>query len=244
MTRIEPKKAIVVGASSGIGRAIAERLAAEGWRVAILGRRAELLEEVAGGFPGSMLAFPHDVRDAESVPALFAEVCLRLGGLDALIYAAGVMPRIGPDEYDTSKDALMVATNLVGAMAWCNVAAERFAGADAGSLVAIGSVAGDRGRRGQPGYNATKGGLAIYLEALRNRLWSRGVAVATIKPGPTATPMTEGLGLTGLASAEAVARFTVARIGRTGEFYVKPAHRVIFAVIRLLPGWLMRRAPL
>lgn len=244
MNQGQPKKAIVVGASSGIGRAIAERLAADGWRVALVARRAEELEEVARGFPGSMICFPHDVRATEEVPALFAAVCLGLGGLDALVYAAGVMPRVGETEYDTGKDAEMVSTNLLGAIAWCNVAASRFAGVGAGSIVGIGSVAGDRGRRGQPVYNATKGALAIYLEALRNRLWRSGVAVATIKPGPTATPMTAGLNLRGMATAEQVARFAVNRIGRTGEFYVKPAHRLIFAIIRALPGWLMRRAPL
>lgn len=238
------KKAIVIGASSGIGRAIAERLAADGWHVALVARRAEALAEVAAGFPGRMTTYVHDVSDRQAVPMLFAEICLRLGGLDALVYAAGVMPRIGPNEYDTGNDHVMVVTNLMGGIAWCNEAAARFAGVGAGAIVGVGSVAGDRGRRAQPVYNATKGAFAIYLESLRNRLWRSGVAVATIKPGPTATAMTEGLGLKGMATPEEVARFTVEKIGSIGEFYVRPTHRLIFAVIRLLPGWMVRRSPL
>jgi NAD(P)-dependent dehydrogenase (short-subunit alcohol dehydrogenase family) len=244
MTSPEQRKAIVVGASSGIGRAIAERLAADGWLVAIVARRAERLEEVARGFPSQMHPFPHDVQAVDEVPDLLAEIALRLGGLDALIYAAGVMPSVAPDSYPTGQDMEMIATNFAGAVAWCNAAAARFSGAGAGSIVGIGSVAGDRGRRAQPVYNATKGAFAIYLEALRNRLTAQGVAVTTIKPGPTATPMTEGLPLKRMATPAQVARFTVRRIGRPGEFYVRPVHRMVFAVIRLLPGRLMRRLPL
>jgi short-subunit dehydrogenase len=83
----------------------------------------------------------------------------------------------------------MVEVNLIGAMAWLNPIAEMFQSAKAGQIVGIGSVAGDRGRVGNPGYNTSKAGLTTYLEALRNRLTRHGVNVLTVKPGFMKTEM-------------------------------------------------------
>jgi short-subunit dehydrogenase len=83
----------------------------------------------------------------------------------------------------------MIEVNLIGAMAWLTPVAEMFQSARAGQIVGVGSVAGDRGRVGNPGYNTSKAGLATYLEALRNRLTRRGVNVLTVKPGFVETAM-------------------------------------------------------
>ena len=83
----------------------------------------------------------------------------------------------------------MVEINLIGAMAWLTPVAEMFHSARAGQIVGIGSVAGDRGRVGNPGYNTSKAGLATFLEALRNRLTRDGVHVLTVKPGFIQTDM-------------------------------------------------------
>ena len=207
----------------------------------MVARRLDRLEQLAREFQGRVLPFEHDVTAFQEVPAIFQRVTGELGGLDLIVYAAGVMPSVSPDEFDFSKDQAMIETNLLGAIAWLNQAAIRFQGTKSGSIVAIGSVAGDRGRAGQPVYNASKAGLATYMEALRNRLAKFGVRVVTIKPGPVRSEMTEGLDLKGAMSARQAASKILAKSRSTGEHYLKFSHRVIFALIRRIPSPIFRR---
>jgi NAD(P)-dependent dehydrogenase (short-subunit alcohol dehydrogenase family) len=237
-------RAIVVGASSGIGAALVRELVRDGHRVAALARRGEELEKLrAECGPERVLARVHDVRREAEVPGLFEELVRALGGLDLLVYAAGIMPKIGPLEFDTETDAEILAVNVLGAMAWCNPAAEFFQSKRSGTIVGIGSIAGDRGRRGNPAYGASKAALAHYLEALRNRLSEHGVRVCTIKPGFVETPMTAGLGrLPGIVTAEAAAR-TIVRYARRGSGvrYVPLRWLGVSLVIRSIPSFLFRR---
>ncbi|MCO5297327.1 MAG: SDR family NAD(P)-dependent oxidoreductase [Fimbriimonadaceae bacterium] len=237
------ERSLVVGASSGIGREIACQLAAEGGLVAAVARRKERLDELSTSFP-SIQTFVHDVEAADEVPALFQEITSSLGGLDLVVYAAGVMPSVGPDEFSFEKDREIFAVNVLGAMAWLDQAAVRFGHAGHGTIVGIGSVAGDRGRAGQPAYNASKAALATYLEALRNRLATQGVTVTTVKPGPVATEMTAGLPLKNPMLAEKAARKILALSGSGGERYLSWKHRLIFAVIRAIPSPIFRRMKL
>jgi decaprenylphospho-beta-D-erythro-pentofuranosid-2-ulose 2-reductase len=234
------ERAIVVGATSGIGREIACQLAASGCAVVAIGRREDRLRELERlGLP--ITSKVHDVRQTGEIESLFEECCRLLGGLDLIVYCAGVMPSVALDEFNFEKDSAMIDVNFRSAVAWLNLAAARFGNVGSGSIVGIGSVAGDRGRRGQPVYNASKAALHTYLEALRNRLTRKGVSVVTIKPGPTETEMTANLGLAKMSRAKDVAAFTLKKLDRPGEHYVKAAHRVIFAMIRLVPGWMFRR---
>jgi short-subunit dehydrogenase len=236
------KRAIVVGASSGIGRALVQQLAGTGCRVAALARRADALERLAAecntGAPERVRPYPHDVTRPETVPALRDRIRRDLGDPDLLVYSAGVMPRIGLDEYTLATDAAIVAVNLVGAMAWIDAVAPGFAAARTGTIVGISSVAGDRGRSGNPAYHASKAGLDAYLEAVRNRLARLGVAVVTIKAGPVDTPMSRGLDrLPLLIGADAAAQRIVRAARRGGGVrYVPWPWRPIMAVIRGLPG--------
>src|SRR5262245_37976175 len=224
------RQAIVVGASSGIGAAVARHLAESGTRVALVARRPAELEAVAQGIgratgdPTRALVFSHDVTAGAEVPALVQRICHALGGLDLLVYAAGVMPRIGDDEYDLDKDRSIIEVNVVGAMAWCNAVAERFARAGAGTIIGISSVAGDRGRRGNPAYHASKAALDTYLEAVRNRVARHGVQIVTVKPGPVDTPMTRGMDrLPLLVSADAAASELLAGAARGRHTVYVPA---------------------
>src|SRR5256885_1991389 len=107
------RQAIIVGASSGIGAELARQLVAEGCRVALVARREVELRALADEIGGAekALTYVHDVTCYEQAPALFQQICRDLGGLDLIVYAAGVMPRILPDEYDFEKDRLNVEVN-------------------------------------------------------------------------------------------------------------------------------------
>lgn len=240
---------MVVGASSGIGRALARHLATGGCRVAALARREERLRELAreteeAGAPGEVVPLVHDVRDRAAVPGVFDAVERELGGLPELVvYAAGLMPPVGPREYDPEQDARIVEVNLLGAMAWLDEAAVRLGGAGTGTLVGIGSVAGDRGRRGNPAYAASKAALATFLESLRNRLAQQGLTVVTVKPGPVDTEMTRELeDLPMMISAERAAEL-VARAARRGRpvAYVPARWRVVSWMLRAIPSPIFRR---
>jgi short-subunit dehydrogenase len=239
---IDYKRAIIVGASSGIGEELARQLAMAGCRVAVLGRRLERLQKLASEFePDQILCFLHDVRNYDEISALFQSITNDLGGLDLFIYSSGVMPAVGPDEFEFSTDRQILEVNVLGAVAWLNEAAVRFGNVGHGVIVGIGSVAGDRGRAGQPVYNASKAFLASYLESLRNRLSTKGVRVTTAKPGPVQTGMTAGLQLNRAMSAATAARIILAKSSSGRECYLSPIHAAIFLAIRNVPSWIFRR---
>ena len=227
--------------------ALAKQLAAGGCQVALVARReaelARVCAEIHAGGADHARAYPHDVRCVAEVPALFQRIAADLGGLDLVIYAAGVQPRIAPDEYDTEKDRLIIEVNVIGAMAWLNEAARRFERAGAGTIVGISSIAADRGRRGNPAYGASKAALDHFLEALRNRLSCRGVTTVTIKPGFVDTELTRGLpGLFWLISPDQAAERILAAARRgPGTAYVPARWRLVGLIIRTIPSFLFRR---
>ncbi len=230
------KRAIVVGASSGIGAALVRALAAEGAVVAGLARRREALEAVCG--PVGARAIVHDVAELDTVPAAFAAADEAVGGADALFVCAGIMPIPEPGALDAALDARTLQVNLLGAVAWLDAAGEAFIARRAGVLVAVGSVAGDRGRPPYPAYGASKAGLHAFCEGLRGRLRGTGVDVVVVKPGPVDTPMVAGRGgLPLLVSAEEAAATTLrAARQRSRVRYVHQLWAPIMAVIRALPG--------
>lgn len=251
MTESYPwRRAIVVGASSGIGEQIARQLAADGARVALVGRREDRLEAICADIAvhtGADVAFAYryDVRSRDDLSALFQDITGRLGGLDLIVYATGVMPRVGPREYRTESDRDAIETNFTGAVAWLNEAAARFARAEEGTIIGVSSVAGDRGRRGNPVYGATKAALATYLESLRNRLAMLGVTVTTVKPGYVQTAQIEGLALPGffpVITPEVAARqILVSAAAGKGIVYVPAWWRYVMVIIRALPSPIMSR---
>lgn len=238
---------VVVGASSGIGAALARRLCLEGRKVALLARRPAELQAIARSIDEALdrkAAFPyaHDASDLEAADALFARIEQELGEVDELHYVAGVMPEVAIDEFDLAKDREQMQVNALGCIAWCNAAARRFLARKRGCVVGVSSVAQDRGRCGRPGYNASKAAMDTFLEGLRNRLWRHGVQVTTIRPGFVETPMTRGLALKGAISADRAAGLILrARDRKRSIVYVPGKWRLVMFVIRNIPSVLFRR---
>ncbi len=238
---------IVVGASSGIGSALARRLALSGRKVAMLARReSELnaqvvaINDVLGR--EAAFAFRHDAADLEGAEGMFDRIEQELGTVDELHYVAGVMPDVAIDEFDLDKDRQQVEVNMLGCIAWGNAAARRFLARKSGCIVGVTSVAQDRGRVGRPVYNASKAGMDTYLEALRNRLWRHGVQVTTIRMGQVQTPMTAGMGLEKAISADKAAELILsARDRRKTIAYTPGKWRLVMFVIRNIPSFVFRK---
>lgn len=248
---LEPRmRAIVIGASSGIGAALVKRLAIQGYRVAALARREDklkqLCEEVNINFPeqteSRVLIYPHDVTDYAAVPGLFQEIVHDLGGLDLIVYLAAFQPRIALNEYDFTKDEEMVRVNFLGAVAWLNQAAMRFERARHGHIVGVSSIAGERGRVGGPVYNASKAGLNVYLEALRNRLARRGVTVTTIKPGFVDTKLLANAPKTFwvISPEDAAAQIYLAVRRKQGTVFVPKRWALVSLIIRHIPSFIFK----
>lgn len=194
-TPLNPRRrGIIVGASDGMGAALARKLAKEGYTLALIARRQDKLDSLCAEIntaegDARALAYAHDVSNYDEVPSLLRKITAELGGLDLLVFMAGVNFPPGLNSYNFEGDRKMIEVNLIGAMAWLSPVAEMFQSAKAGQIVGISSVAGDRGRVGNPGYNTSKAALTTYLEALRNRLTRHGVNVLTVKPGFVKTEM-------------------------------------------------------
>ncbi len=240
--------ALIIGASSGIGAALAQRLAREGYSLGLVARRGKLLTGLAGQInqtsgEARALAYVHDVQKFDDVPDLLRRIIADLGGLDLVIYAAGVNFPPGPHAYNFDGDRQMLEVNLVGAFAWLNPIAAMFEAAQRGQIVGISSVAGDRGRVGNPGYNASKAGLSSYLESLRNRLTRYGVNVLTVKAGFVQTEMLKAAQkvMFPISADQAADQIYRAIRRRQQQIYTPWFWSWIMLVIRNIPSFVFRR---
>lgn len=250
-TPLNPRRrGLIIGASDGLGAELAQKLSQEGFSLALLARRKEKLDALCAEINSSVkdrraLAYVHDVSEYDRVPDLLRKIVADLGGLDLVIFVAGVnYPPGGIDKYNFENDRRMIEVNLIGAMAWLHPIAEMFQSAKGGQIVGIASVAGDRGRVGNPGYNTSKAGLATYLEALRNRLTRHGVHVLTVKPGFLKTEMLKAAqGATPFAIEPSQAADDIVKAIRKRKqvIYTAPIWRWIMLAIQHTPSFIFRR---
>ena len=250
-TPLNPRRrGIIIGASDGIGAVLARRLAREGYTLALLARSQDKLESLCNEINQTSKelrarVYAHDVTEYEKVPGLLRKIVADLGGLDLIVFVAGVnYPPGGIDKYNFENDRKMIEVNLIGALAWLNPVAEMFQSAKAGQIVGISSVAGDRGRVGNPGYNTSKAALTTYLEALRNRLTSHGVNVLTVKPGFVQTEMlkaAQGPTPFTIAPEKAVEDIWNAMQKHKQVIYTASIWRWIMLAIRHTPSFIFRK---
>jgi NADP-dependent 3-hydroxy acid dehydrogenase YdfG len=181
--------AVITGASSGIGEATARALARDGYRLALLARRAERVETLADELGEGAIAITADVTDRDSLLAAAARVQEELGGADVLVNNAGVM-LLGPftsEQHEEQRQ--MIETNLLGAVTATEVFLDQLKDGG-GDLVNISSVAGRTARPGNAVYAATKWGMGGWSEALRQEL-QPDIRVVVIEPGAVATELTD-----------------------------------------------------
>lgn len=185
------KIAWVTGASSGIGRAVALRLADAGWRVAASARSAEKLDELTALRPGRIEAFPIDVTDREAVKLVARSIEQSMGAIDLALFSAGSYTRDSAGDFDAGVLAELVNLNVVGTGNCLEAVIAPMMARRRGHIAVIASVAGFIGLPGGGFYGATKAGLINLCEALFPELERAGVRLQLINPGFVDTPLTE-----------------------------------------------------
>ena len=241
-------KVAVLGATRGMGRALARRMAARGDAVFLLGRDQRDLEksardlEVRAG-KGRVGVAVCDLERPETFgPALDAAEA-GLGGLDTVVVTAGLFAPQDRLEADPELARRLLLVDFTNTVAFCEAARVRLLARGGGTLCAFSSVAGERGRKPVILYGAAKAGLTRYLEGLDHKFRAGGLRTVCVKPGFVKTSMTEGLTPPPFAGEpEAVAAAVLRAIDHgTPVVYAPAIWRLIMFVIRALPRFVMRR---
>jgi 3-oxoacyl-[acyl-carrier protein] reductase len=193
---VDGKRAIVTGASSGIGRAIAEEFAAGGADVVICSREQDNVDPVAEGIneserPGEAVAIECDVTDREAVEALVEATVEEFGGIDVLVNNAGASFMAGFDDISENGWKTIVDINLHGTYHCTQAAAEHLAEDGGGAVINFASVAGQKGAPYMSHYAAAKAGVINFTTTVAHEYASRNIRVNCIAPGFVATPGVE-----------------------------------------------------
>ena len=181
--------AVITGASSGIGEATARALAARGYRLALLARRADRIKALADELGNGAIAIQADVTDRDSIVRAAGRVQAELGGTDVLVNNAGIMLLAPFTDEGHDDHRRMIEANLLGAITVTEVFLDQLR-EGGGDLVNLSSVAGRTARPGNAVYAATKWGINGWSESLRQELQPR-VRVMVIEPGAVATELTD-----------------------------------------------------
>ncbi len=242
-------KIVLLGATKGMGRALARQMAVRGDRLFLLGRSEEDLSRSASdleirGASGKVGTARCDLLDAATFAPALDQAEAALEGFDTVVVTAGAFADQETLENDPELLSSLLQGNFVGTIGFCEDARKRLLASGGGTLCVFSSVAGDRARKPVILYGASKAGLSHYLEGLDHRYRAEGLITVTVKPGFVRTGMTEGLDAPPLAGEpEAVARTVLRAIDRgTPVVYAPPIWRWILALIRALPRVVMRRA--
>ena len=245
------RRVLVLGATSSIARAIADRLCSRGDSVFLAARSSPELERI--GRDLSVRYYGKRVRtaafeatDFEGHLDLIGRARKEMGGLDGVVCALGMLGEQPGDSWDAASARTLVDVNLTTAVSLISLAVDVIAPGPEAFIVGLSSVAGERGRQSNYVYGAAKGGFSIFLDGLRNRLEKKGVRVYTAKLGFVDTGMTYGKeGLFLVAQPEQIARHITRMLRRSsGVYYLPPFWRWIMLVIRLIPEPIFKRLEL
>lgn len=235
-------KAIIIGATSGIGKELAKVFSAKGFEVGLMGRREELLEKVAQELSCKVYVKKVDIAVVDEAMARLKDLLREMGQVEVIVVVAGV--GFINKNLDWRPEEETIATNVYGFAAMCNVAMNFFAEQSDGQLVAVSSIAAIRGSAAAPAYAASKAFVSNYLEGLRIWAYKNGlpVIVTEVQPGFVDTDMAKGDGLFWMATAEKAAEeiFT-AVVRKRSHAYITGRWRLIAWFLKVLPGCMIKR---
>jgi len=262
--KVAARKVAFLGATKGMGRALARRMAARGDALFLLGRDVEDLRRSAhdldlrgggggsacgGGSAGGARARAPvsvaacDLEKPEQFAPALDQAEAALGGLDTVVVTGGLFATQDRLETDADLARRLLTVDFANTVVFCEEARRRLLARGGGTLCVFSSVAGERGRKPVVLYGAAKAGLSHYLEGLDHKFRAQGLKVVTVKPGFVKTSMTDGLPTPPFAGEpDAVARTVFAALERgTPVVYAPPIWGLVMLVIRLLPRFVMRK---
>lgn len=245
-----PQTAVVVGGTSDIARAVLRALVARRLRHIVLIGRDEIglataAKELQALGASEVDVLTLDVTDTARVQAVADEASTRVGQVDLVLVAAGVLGDQASDETDPEAVARVLSTNVTGPAAAITAFAAVLRNQGHGRIVVLSSVAGLRVRRANYVYGASKAGIDAFAQGAAEALRGTGASLMIVRPGWVATRMTEGRDPAPFATTpDAVAADVVAGMERSASVVWSPGPlRLVFAVMRLLPAALWRRLP-
>lgn len=238
----------ILGATRGMGRALARAAAARGDRLILLGRDLDELRrsaadlQIRGGGP-EIPVIACDLSAPEGFAPALAAAWAAHGRVDAVVVTAGLFATQDALEADPALAARLLTTNLTHTVLFCEEARKRLLAQGGGKLCAFSSVAGDRARKPVGLYGTSKAGLSYYLEALDHKYRSAGLQTLCVKPGFVKTGMTAGLKPPPFAGEPDGVAKDVLRALDAGRpvLYTPAMWGLVMAVIRRLPRFVMRR---
>jgi short-subunit dehydrogenase len=239
---MQMKKAIIVGATSGIGRQLAILLADKNYIIGITGRRKNLLDELKYRRPNNFIVSDFDITQTFVVTKKLDELAIQLGKVDLLILSSGTGDINEQLDFNVEKKTLDV--NVVGFTEVANWTINYFQQQQEGHFVAITSIAGLRGSRQAPTYNSTKAFQINYLEGLRQKVTKLKlpIYITDIRPGFVDTAMAKGEGKFWVATVEKAAKQIMKSIeSKKSIVYITKRWRIIAIILRLLPRQIYSR---
>lgn len=230
------KKAIIIGATSGIGKELAKILSNNGYKVGLTGRRKQLLEAIQTGNPQAFEILQLDITEIDTLSNKLDELVHKLGGMDLLVISSGTGDFNPMLDFDIEKKT--IDTNVTGFTFVADWTYQYFEKQQSGHLVGITSLAGIRGNRIAPSYNASKSYQINYLEGLRQKAGKAklDITVTDIRPGFVATDMAKGDGQFWVATPEKAAKQIYAAIrNKKRTAYITKRWGLIAFLLKILP---------
>jgi decaprenylphospho-beta-D-erythro-pentofuranosid-2-ulose 2-reductase len=244
------KRILIMGATSAIAEHTARQFALRGDSLFLVARNAQQLQAVADDLMvrGALMAHTCvlDAREMDRYPAMLDAAMDQMGGVDAALIAHGTLSDQAACQNSIELLLQEFTTNALSVMALCTQLANRFEAQRHGVIAVVSSVAGDRGRRSNYVYGAAKAAVSTFTSGLRQRLYSKGVSVVTIKPGFVSTPMTAAFTKGVLwAAPETVAGAIVRAMDRGASIIYTPWFwRPIMWLVKAVPETIFRRLKL
>jgi short-subunit dehydrogenase len=236
------KKAIIIGATSGIGKAVAEILLQERYLVGVTGRREDLFPAMQQQFTGRIFCKKMDVQELSTLASICNELVNQMGGMDLLVISAGIGE--GNKQLDFEIENDVIKTNIQGFTCIADWGITFFKKQGYGHLVNISSIAGIRGNGLAPSYNASKAYQINYLEGLRLNTIKSGydITVTDVRPGFVETAMAKGNGLFWVAPVQKAAEQIVEAIQQKRKVvYITKRWGLIGYFLKIIPFSLLKR---
>jgi len=239
---MEQKKAIIMGASSGMGKELAKILSGNDYIVGLAARRIDLLDELQKGLPNKSFIKQIDISKPEDAEIKFKEMISEMDGVDLVVISSGYGDLNSKLKWPIEKATIDV--NVTGFALIAGIALQHFMDRGSGHLVGISSIAALRGQRSAPAYSASKTFVCNYLKGLRHiAIKSRKpIFVTDVQPGFVKTPLSRGNNLFWISTAEkAASQIYDAIVKKKKHAYITKRWRIVAWLLKIVPDWIYNK---